>query len=168
MSRHFEHRVSLPAPPEVAFAALVDRAFLDQRLRSIGGKNAEVVEHSVHGEEVSFRLRQGVDARHLPSAARSALGGDLVVGREERWRPDGAGYVASSRATISGVPGDIDATIRLAGRPGTSESELVTSARVRVGIPLIGGKLESVVVGELGKLLDAEAEFATGWLAALD
>jgi uncharacterized protein YndB with AHSA1/START domain len=160
MPTRFEHRATFAAPAATVYSALVDRAFLDERLRVLGGKGATVIEHSRSGDEVSLRLRQGLDATRLPGAVRSLLKGDLVVEREERWRPDGEGYLATGRATISGVPGEIRSRTRLTG--GT---EQVVVAEVQVGIPLIGGKLEGAIAEQVGKLLAAEAEFAGKWLA---
>jgi hypothetical protein len=57
------------------------------------------------------------------------------------------------------VPGEIKSRSRLAG------GELVITAEVRVGIPLVGGKLEGVIAEQVGKLLAAESEFAGKWLA---
>jgi hypothetical protein len=109
-------------------------------------------------------MRQGMDAERLPGAVRTILKGDLVVDREERWRPDGAGFAGTGRVSISGVPGEINSRIRLADLAGGG-CELVNTAEVRVGIPLIGGKLEGVIAEHVGKLLAAEAEFAGKWLA---
>jgi hypothetical protein len=158
MPTRFEHRATFSAPAPTVYSALVDRAFLDERLRVLGGKGAAVTEYTRAGDEVRFRLRQGIEAEKLPGAVRSLLKGDLVVEREESWRPDGGGYAATGRATISGVPGEINSRSRLAG------GELVITAEVRVGIPLVGGKLEGVIAQHVGKLLAAESEFAGKWL----
>ncbi|MGH3762487.1 DUF2505 domain-containing protein [Actinophytocola sp.] len=165
MATSLEHRSTFTAAADVVFKTLVDEAFLTERLREIGGKNAALLEHARDGDRVRFRMRQGMDAARLPSAARSALGGgDLVVEREERWRPEGDRYAGTSRVTISGVPGELQGRIRIAGT--TSGATLVISAQVKVSIPLIGGKLERVVADQVGKLLATEVEYAEKWLAA--
>jgi hypothetical protein len=160
MATRFEHRASFSAPAATVYATLVDRAFLDERLRAIGGKGATVVEHTTTGDGVSFRLRQGLDAQKLPGAVKAFVNGDLTVERHERWQPDGGGV---AKVTISGVPGEITSRTRLTGRDGGCE-QLVT-AEVKVSIPLVGGKLEGVIAQQVGKLLAAEAEFAGKWLA---
>ncbi|HEV2779198.1 MAG TPA: DUF2505 domain-containing protein [Actinophytocola sp.] len=160
MSTRFEHRATFSAPAGTVYSALVDRAFLEERLRLLGGKDAALVEHRGSGDEVSLRMRQGIDAERLPGAVRAILKGDLVVDRAEQWRPDGA----TGRVTISGVPGEIKSRTRLADLSGGG-SELVTTAEVRVGIPLVGGKLEGVIAERVGKLLAAESEFTGKWLA---
>jgi hypothetical protein len=163
MATSLEHRSAFPTSADAVYPTLVDEAFLTERLRAIGGKGAALLAHSRVGEATEFTLRQGVDASRLPGAVRSLVGGDLVVEREERWRPAGARYAAVTRVSISGVPGEINGEARL-GDHGDG-SLLVVRAQVRVGIPLVGGKLEKVIVEQVGKLLSAEAEFAETWLA---
>ncbi|HEV7648265.1 MAG TPA: DUF2505 domain-containing protein [Actinophytocola sp.] len=163
MATSLEHRSTFAATADVVFQTLVDEAFLTQRLRDIGGKNAALLDHSRDGDRVTFRMRQGVDASRLPGAVRSMLNGDLVVEREERWQPDGGAYAGRSRVSITGVPGDIEGRSRVAA--AGSGTALVITAQVRVGIPLIGGKIEKVVAEQVGKLLATEGEYADKWLA---
>jgi hypothetical protein len=163
MATSLEHRSAFPAPADAVYPTLVDEAFLTERLRAIGGKGAALLAHDRVGESVEFTLRQGVDASRLPGAVKTMVGGDLVVEREERWQPDGARYAAVIRVSITGVPGEIQGQARL-GDHGEG-SLLVFRAQVRVGLPLVGGRLEKVVVEQVGKLLSTEAEFAETWLA---
>jgi hypothetical protein len=82
-----------------------------------------------------------------------------VVEREERWQQ----HRAAGKATISGVPGEIRSRSQI--NDHQDGSELVVTAEVKVGIPLIGGKLEGVIAEQVGKLLAAESEFTGKWLA---
>jgi hypothetical protein len=159
MPSRFEHRATFAATVDTVYATLVDQDFLTSRLRDIGGKGATLLGHEKIDDGVVIRLRQGVDASRLPGAVRSILSGDLVVEREERWR----GHESAGRATINGVPAEIRSRTRLSAHG--AGSELVTSAEVKVGIPLIGGKIEKVVAEQVTKLLAAEAEYAEKWLA---
>jgi hypothetical protein len=159
MPSRFEHRATFAAPADDVFSTLVDETFLTARLRDIGGKGAALLDHRIEGDNAAYRLRQGVDASKLPGAVKSILNGDLVVEREERWH----GLETAGKATINGVPAHITSRGRLTGRG--SGTELVISAEVKVGIPLIGGKIEKVVAEQVTKLLAAEAEYAEKWLA---
>jgi hypothetical protein len=165
MASRFEHRATFSAPAGTVGSALVDQAFLTERLRVLGGKGAELVDHRASADEVVFTLHQGLDAQHLPGPVRAILkGGDLVVAREERWQLTGDRPVATGRASISGVPGEISSRTQLADL-AEGASELVIKAEVRVRIPLIGGRIEGLVAKEVGNLLAAESEFADRWLA---
>lgn len=159
MSSRLEHRSTYPAPVDTVYSTLVDEAFLTERLKAIGGKNAALLSHRREGDRAAFTLRQGVDAGRLPSAVRSILKGDLVVEREEKWKAEDDGYASIGKVTITGVPAEIRSRGRLV------EAGLTVQAEVRVGIPLIGGKIEKSVAEQVSKLLAAEAEFAEKWLA---
>jgi hypothetical protein len=155
-----EHRASFATPADTVHAALVDPAFLAERLQALGGTNASIVDRSERGGEVTYRVRQGLAAEHLPSAVRSLLKGDLVVDRTETWRTDNTGTV---KATIPGVPGEISGTMRLS--ENDSGTEWVTALQVKVSIPLIGGKIEKSIGEQVVKLLANEAAFTGKWLA---
>jgi Protein of unknown function (DUF2505) len=163
VSSSLEHRSTFPAPVATVYPILVDEAFLQARLREIGGKGAALLEHTRTGDRVAYRLRQGVEAARLPGAIRSLIGGDLVVERTERWRPDGARFAADSEVTIGGVPGSIRGESRLGDHSGGCV--LAIRAEVRVSIPLVGGKLEKIVAEQVTKLLATESEFTEKWLA---
>ncbi|GAA3003885.1 DUF2505 domain-containing protein [Actinokineospora diospyrosa] len=158
MASRIEHRAEFTAPAATVHARLVDRAFLEARLRAIGGKDATLVEHTTTGDATHYRLRQGIDSAHLPSAVRSLVKGDLVVERTETWRPEGTGFTGTTAATVSGIPGDIKGRYTLTDT--ATGSELRTTAEVKVRIPLIGGKIESVIADRVRDLLTTEARFA--------
>lgn len=159
MPSRFEHRATFAAPVDTVYSTLVDEAFLTARLRDIGGKGAALLGYQTSDDGVDYRLRQGVDAKHLPGAVRSILSGDLVVEREEQWR----GHESGGRATINGVPAEIRSRSRLTAQgDGT---EMLVRAEVKVNIPLLGGKIEKVVAEQVTKLLAAEAEYVEKWLA---
>jgi hypothetical protein len=163
MPSRFEHRANFPAPVTTVYSILVDETYLTARLRDIGGKGAALLSHSTRDDGAAYTLRQGVDANQLPGAVKAMLNGDLVVEREERWRRNGERFESASRATISGVPAEITSRGLLAGRG--DGAELTINAEVKVGIPLIGGKIEKAVAEQVTKLLAAEAEYAEKWLA---
>ncbi|SDC93369.1 DUF2505 domain-containing protein [Actinokineospora iranica] len=163
MPSRIEHRAEFTAPASRVHAALVDRAFLDERLRVLGGKGAELTAYETTGDGVSYSLRQGLEASRLPSVVRTVAKGDLVVERTETWSPDGSRFEGTTTAAVAGMPGEIKGRFRLTDTP--TGSEWRTDAEVKVKIPLIGGKIESVIAEQVRKLLASEAEFAATWLA---
>ncbi|PPK64566.1 DUF2505 domain-containing protein [Actinokineospora auranticolor] len=158
MASRIEHRASFRAPAATVHARLVDQAFLRDRLRTLGGTDAALVEHKANGDGVAYKLRQGIESALLPSIVRTLVKGDLVVERLETWRPDGAGFAGTTSATVAGIPGEIRGTYRLVDV--ADGSELRTDAEVKVRVPLVGGKIESVIAEQVRKLLASEAAFA--------
>ncbi|WP_207310593.1 DUF2505 domain-containing protein [Lentzea alba] len=159
MARRIEHHTTSPHSAEKVFGAMVDETYLRDRLAAIGGTNAELVSFSYADGKASYELKQGVPAEHLPSVAKSLLGGDLVIKRVEIWAA-GAGTV---EVTLSGVPGRLDGAFTITGNG--SGSKVTLTGEAKVSIPLMGGKLEKVIAEQVVVLLDKESEFTTQWLA---
>ncbi|TCO65197.1 uncharacterized protein DUF2505 [Actinocrispum wychmicini] len=155
-----EHRASFATPADTVHAALVDEAYLADRLQALGGTNASVMDRAEHNGEVTYRVRQGLAADHLPSAVRTLLKGDLVVDRTETWRADRTGTVT---ATIPGVPGEITGKSTLSDT--ADGSTWVTELEIRVSIPIVGGRIEKAIGEQVVKLLANEAAFTEKWLA---
>lgn len=159
MARRIEHHTTSPHSAEKVFGAMVDETYLRDRLAAIGGTNAELVSFSSSDGKASYELKQGVPAEHLPSMAKSLLGGDLVIKRVESWAA-GAGTV---EVTLSGVPGRLDGGFTVTDNG--SGSKVTLTGEVKVSIPLMGGKLEKVIAEQVVVLLDKESEFTSEWLA---
>ncbi|MCS7483044.1 DUF2505 domain-containing protein [Umezawaea endophytica] len=161
MARRIEHHTTSTWPVQDVFQALVDERYLRDRLAVLGGTDAQLVSFSSANGKTSYQLKQGVPAEHLPSVAKSLLGGDLVIHRTEVWTA--AGTTGTVEVTLNGVPGRLDGTIVLAGDAGGSRTTL--TGQVKVSIPLMGGKLEAMIAEQVSALLDKENEFTTEWLA---
>ncbi|MFS8098083.1 DUF2505 domain-containing protein [Lentzea alba] len=159
MARRIEHHTTSPHSAEKVFGAMVDETYLRDRLAAIGGTNAELVSFSSADGKASYELKQGVPAEHLPSMAKSLLGGDLVIKRVENWAA-GAGTV---EVTLNGVPGRLDGGFTITDNGSSSKTTLM--GEVKVSIPLMGGKLEKVIAEQVIVLLDKESEFTSEWLA---
>ncbi|MET1074401.1 MAG: DUF2505 domain-containing protein [Umezawaea sp.] len=161
MARRIEHLTTSTWPVQDVYRALVDETYLRDRLAVLGGNDAQLVSFSSADGKTSYQLKQGVSAEHLPSVAKGLLGGDLVIHRAESWTE--AGTTGTVEVTLNGVPGRLDGTTVLAEHQGGSRMAL--TGQVKVSIPLMGGKLETMIAEQVAKLLDKENEFTTEWLA---
>lgn len=146
------------------YSTLVDPAYLNERLAALGGTGASLANHTVGADGVvSYRLRHGVAGGDLPGPVRTLLGGDLMIDRDETWRPDPAGgYRGTVRVTLPAMPGELGGTMRLTD--ANSGSELVIDGSVGIPIPFVGGKIEETVAGQLAHVLDTEDTFTREWL----
>lgn len=166
MASPIEHRAEFTQGLAEVFTALSDRDALQARLDAIGGLNARVSSYSREGDRWSFLLRQGVGADKLPGFVRALHSGDLIVEREQTWTKRGEKYTGTVKATVGAIPGDITARTEL-----STDGDLTvlrTDGEVKIRIPLVGGRVEGFVAGEVTKLLQQEADFTAQWLAAAD
>ncbi|MBB5158577.1 DUF2505 domain-containing protein [Saccharopolyspora phatthalungensis] len=168
MTRGIEYRSTYEWAAARVFAALIDPGYLAERLRVLGGDN-ELIEHTATERGARYRIRQGVRAEVLPSLARKVIGGDLTINRSEEWRREAdGGYTGEVTAGATVMPRSIAASQWLRDLPsegGPAVCEFVVEGSVQVNIPLLGGKLEDLFVGEVRGLLESEHQFTVDWLS---
>ena len=112
------------------------------------------------GAGMSVVVDQKRPAEGIPSFAKKIVGSEIHILQEETWSDSSR---ASLHVSIPGKPGDLKATIILAG-DGAGAVETV-EGDVKVSFPLIGGKLESLISNLLGAALRSEQEVGRAWLA---
>lgn len=163
MARPIDFRSPLPHPAEIVYATMVDAEYLRARLQRLGGPGAALLEHRADPAGARYRLRQGLDKSALPPLMQSLVPGNLVIERTETIKPAGPGrYEGTVDVQVPGAP--VSAAGRMQLRDGAGGSEFAVQADVTVHLPLIGGRIEETVVGQVRNLLVAETEFTREWL----
>ncbi len=152
------------APPEKVFALFSDHAFVQGRLEAGGGLDPQVVSLDAGDGTLTVVTRQGIPASVLPSMVASMMSGDPVTERTETWRTDGDGYLADFSVVIKGAPASLKGTMTLV--PATAGSTMTIAGQASVPIPLFGGKIESVIVEQVGELLAEEETYTRQALAS--
>lgn len=137
---------------------LTDPSFLQDKLRAVGGPQAELVSRTENEREVTLVVRQTVLAQTLPSLVRSLLPGDLTITRAEYW----TGLEGGVHASVDSAPAKIVGRMWL--EPDTAGSILAMQLEATVKLPLIGGKLEKAITDSVSKLIDVEHGFTVSWL----
>jgi uncharacterized protein YndB with AHSA1/START domain len=157
-SMRLRHELSYDASPAKVFEMLADPAFREKVSAAMDVVSADV---SVDRTEDGFRLTNDQVQRTegLPSFAKKFAGETTRAIQVEEWR-DAAG--GSLRIDAPGKPSSIAGTIELlpAGA-GTTE---VVELEIKVKVPLIGGRLESLLEEQVRKGMDVEHEVGKAWL----
>ena len=163
MARSIDYRSTLAFPAEKVFATMTDEEYLRARLRELGGPGSALLEHEAGPDGARYKLKQGLSEKDLPPIVGKVMQGDLAIQRTESLRATGPGsYGGDVDVAISGVPASASGTMRLADDGAGSEFEV--HADVEVKVPLIGGKIEEIVAGQVRRLLEAETAFTVRWL----
>ncbi len=112
---------------------------------------------TIAGETVSVDQTQAAD--RVPGFARRFVGDEIRILQEERWTSPTHGDVT---VTIPGSPGRIAGTADVvASGSGVLETVVL---EISVGIPLVGGKIESLIGEKLQKSLETENAVGRTWL----
>lgn len=159
MAKTVRHELVYAGTPAAQIADLVrDPAFREavaDYQRTL--RNAVSVEETGGATQVVVELVHGTE--RVPSFARKFVGDEIPIVQTETWRDGAADIVVE----IPGKPGDVKGSARIAQRgEDTIESVELT---IKVGIPLVGGKIEELIAGLLVKALNAENKVGVKWLA---
>lgn len=142
------------ASTDAVGAMLDDPAFREEVLRQ-----QRVVRGSADVDGDVVRIEQVRSAGDIPSFARSFVGEEIVIVQAETWT---SATTADVAIAIPGKPGEASGTIRLAGSGGRTTQTVDLAVSVRV--PLVGGKIETMIVELLGHALDVEHRVGQEWL----
>ena len=155
MSKRVVKELVYDAPLEEVAAMLTDPAFRERVL-----KRMKVLRGEVTVDQGVVTIDQVQAAKGLPSFATKLVGDEIRILQVERWTTPGH---ADVEVTIPGKPGEMAGTADLVASGGRTTEKVDMEVTVR--IPLVGGKLESLVAQMLAEALDTEHRTGVEWLA---
>lgn len=159
MSKHVRHELRYDgATAAQVYAMLSEPDFRDAVCAFQRFPRREVtITPTPSGMEV--KVDQHRPATEVPSFARKLVGDEINIVQEESWTSP---TQATLHVTIPGKPGDMRGTVTLTEVDGGVTE--VVEVDVKASIPLIGGKIESLIGDMLGKALRAENKVGRDWL----
>jgi Protein of unknown function (DUF2505) len=140
--------------PETVAKLLHDPEYLKRRSEAAGETNVEVkVEEVGDGMHVTVARDREVD---LPAFAKKMFSPQSRIVEDTTWRRQGGSWVAEYQVQVNGMPGEVrgKTTLTASAKGTIYESSFSVTAR----IPIVGGKLESVVADRLEETFRANAE----------
>lgn len=163
MATRFSHTARIDAPVEVVFTSYGDEAYWNDRISSVGSPQDSLDDFSVSGDTVSVTVTQHIPEEDIPEMARKFLPGQLVIVRTSVYNPPAAGtFTSTAKAQAAGGLGLIDGSAEAVALGDASEEAV--SGQVKVAVPLLGGKLEKLVVAHLDRLLVSEYRHLNQWV----
>jgi hypothetical protein len=162
MAAPLDYTVAFDAPAEKIYLELASHQYWEMLMDAYRELTpmAEVRRFRADGAGVDVLLRHKVPRMHLPPFAQSVIQGDVVITRVQHIGPfdhESGSAAGSYGASVPHGPGRVTGHTVLTD-VGTG-SELRVSSRCRVNIPIFGGKLEQLILRNIGLLFDAEGAF---------
>ncbi|ADG97951.1 Protein of unknown function DUF2505 [Segniliparus rotundus DSM 44985] len=177
MARTLHLPVRYRHPPQRVFEGLSDKQFWDD-LMGLWLQltdRSEVVGFEKTDDFVEVEIKQKFPKEYLPPIAKSIMKVDMHITRKEKFlRPglaDEDENNGSFSASVPGAPGKFNGTLtmRESGTglvDGGSGGTLIRrSMNIRVFVPMIGPKLEQLILVNLKELVRGEAEYLCQWLS---
>ena len=155
--------VEFPASVEQVHLAFSDKDYWLARLAAFGG-STRLDSLIVHADgTVTVTTTQDLRRHALPKTVAKVFPGDLKILRKETWRPIGSRRVSGE--VIVSAPGALgsgraDAVLA----PTQDGSRLRFAATMEVRVPLVGGKIERYIGGQLAEQIHAMQRFTTAWI----
>jgi hypothetical protein len=153
------HDLTYDAPLTDVGEMLMDPAFREQVCDAIGCLRRSVtIGPDGGGMKVVVDMVQ--PATGVPGFARKFVGDEINIVQAEQWSEIENGTV---EVTIPGKPGQMSGTIGLTESGGTTTETV--DMEIRVNIPLVSGRIESLIADMLRKSLQAENAVGRRYLA---
>lgn len=159
MATTLTHTLEYDAPLADVAAMLADPAFREEVCAYQRVIRADVA-IEVDGNTKTVVVDQVQPAKGIPGFARKFVGDEINIVQREDWSSPEA---ADLHVTIPGKPGEMAGSITLEESGGTTTETV--DVRIKVGIPLVGGKIEDLIAGLLRKALVAENKVGRDYLS---
>ena len=150
MATKVREELAYDAPAAAVHAMLTNPAFRERvctRMRVLRG--SATVE--AQGSASVVTIDQVQPAKGLPPFATRLVGDEIRIVQQETWTSQ---HHADVHVTIPGKPGDMVGTNELVESGGRTVE--IVELEIRVRVPLVGGRIESLVADMLRKALAAE------------
>ena len=150
MATRLSYDLTYDAPLTDVGEMLMEPAFREE-VCDAQGVLSKTVTIGPDGGGMKVVIDQVQAAQGIPGFARKFVGDEINLIQTERWSDMETGTV---EVVIPGKPGQMTGTISLRESGGTTTETVQMD--VKVNIPLVGGKIESLIADLLRKALRAE------------
>lgn len=158
MSTPLSYELTYDAPLADVAAMLADPAFRETVCDAQHALSRTVtITGTTRDGSVAIDYAQA--ASGVPGFAKKIVGDTIDIAQRERWSDNRA----TLEITIPGKPGDMKGTVTLIEAGGVTIERV--AVEIRVGVPLVGGKLERLIEEILLKALRKENQVGREWLA---
>jgi hypothetical protein len=163
-----EFTMSFGAPAEKIYADLTSIEFWNSAMDVYRANipEAEVTSFSSDEGGTDIEFMHCVPRSELPPVARNLMPVDVVISRSQHFEPydhTNNRALGTYTATVRHGPGELTGSLELTDTD--DGSQLRIRSVCRVWIPVIGGKLEKLILDGLAEVFTSEEEFAADWIA---
>lgn len=159
MASRFEYSVAYPFSTGRLWELVSAENYWADLIRAINGDRGSLDEFARDGDAVTVVMTQCIPEAALLSIVTKVRPGDLKIPRRLDLTYAGGTIIGNATAGVSGVSASITATQTTSGE----QASTLYRGEIKVGVPLVGGKIEKILQGELVSLFDAERDTTVDW-----
>ncbi|WP_227997264.1 DUF2505 domain-containing protein [Nocardia australiensis] len=165
MARRLDYSARYPLHnTKELYAALSNRDYWEARVTEMRKySDNEVISHEVSDSGIELVMHHILPREMLPEIAQAVMRKDMVITRKESYGLFNEDEVIGKySASIPAGPGSLGGTVRLF--PTDTGATMRFSSEAKVFIPMVGPRLEQLMLVNLVDLFRAEAEETVRWL----
>ncbi|RVW01201.1 DUF2505 domain-containing protein [Rhodococcus xishaensis] len=164
MARRMDYSARFEHPAEKVYAALGNRDYWEARMEEMRKySDNHIGSLEVTDDGIDLVLHHVLPRKDLPEIAQTVLKKDLIITRRETYTRFGEPVTGTYEASIPAGPGSLTGTMELFSTD--TGCTLRTSSEAKVFIPIVGGKLEQLMLTSLVDVFQTEADVTAAWLA---
>ena len=161
MASPLKHSVSYPFSTDRYWEIVSSEQYWRDLLEATNSSHGTLQSFSATDTSVEVDLLQGVPEDRLPSVVTKVRPGDLEIPRKMSFTRTADGITGTVSASVTGAPAHVEGEVAASGDPATA----TYTGEAKVGIPFVGGKIETAVIEQLVELFNNEREKTVTWEA---
>lgn len=163
MSKKFTNSDPYDADLDAMWAMISSKDYWTQKYESMGATNTQFDQFDAGDTALTVKTQRAVPA-DLPGFAKKIIGETNHVTQTEQWTRSGDSAHCQITIAVKNVPGGTTGTMDMT----TSGSGVVWDADfdIKISLPLVGGKLEGLMLDETRANFTTEKAFNDAWLAS--
>lgn len=163
MAKKFTNSDPYSADADAMWAMLCDQDYWQQKYDSMGATAVEFQQFDVTDTALTVKSVRNVPA-DLPGFAKKIVGDTNHVTQTERYTRTDQAISSRIQIAVKNVPGGTTGAMVI--KPTGAGSVWDADLDIKVSLPLVGGKLEGVILNETASNFVQEKQFNDSWLAA--
>lgn len=162
MSKKFSNTLVYDADLDAMWQMMTGQDWWTAKYQALGADN--IVYNTFDVTDTSFTIVSERDVpADLPSFAKKIIGDTNHVTQTEKWTRNPDTATATIEILIKNIPGGTTGTMKIT--PSGSGTTWRSDFDIKVGIPMVGGKLEGIIKDETASNFEQEKTFNDQWLA---
>ena len=163
MSKKFTRTYTYDATVDQVWSMITNQEYWDAKYSALGATAVQWRTFDASDDSFTYSSVRNIPA-DLPSVAKKIVGDTNTATTTERWTKTGDSASATIEIQIKNVPGSTTGTMEIT--PSGEGASWSFDFDTKVSIPMVGGKLESIMTDQTGEQLAQEKEFNDQWLAS--
>ncbi len=161
----FSDSYGIDCDQEKAIELMTTEHYITEKYLALGANQLKVTVLEDSADKFHSRVERVVRMREkAPAFARKLVKEEMTVVHEVWWHKQGAEKKGGFKGELPGMSGGIEADLTMcSGADGLAEIRI--EGRVKVGVPLIGGRLEGFMAGIASDKFREDIEATRQYLA---